>query len=109
MIALSGLYSGPSCENFVEGVSVLVSHWRNFPMPYSFRRVRQTSWRGCGMVVRMKTCTKCGETKALEEFPPRKRSKDGRDGWCRACHRAAATARRLTPEGLAKSRKQTTD
>jgi len=56
-----------------------------------------------------KTCTRCDETKPLEAFPPRKRSKDGRDGWCRACHNSAATERRRTPEGLAKSRKQTTD
>ena len=37
-----------------------------------------------------KSCRKCGETKQLDEFPPRERSRDGRGSWCRACHRAAS-------------------
>jgi len=39
----------------------------------------------------MKTCTKCEEPKeaTLENFPPRKNSKDGLSGWCRKCTRLA--------------------
>jgi hypothetical protein len=36
----------------------------------------------------MKTCTNCGEGKALDKFPPRKRSRDGLHSWCRDCHRS---------------------
>ena len=36
--------------------------------------------------MRMKTCTRCGETKPLDQFPPIRRSEpDKRQGWCRAC------------------------
>lgn len=34
----------------------------------------------------MKTCTKCNETKPLEEFRKRVRNKDGRDSLCSRCH-----------------------
>lgn len=33
----------------------------------------------------MKDCTKCGEAKPLEDFPPDKQNSDGRKGKCRAC------------------------
>jgi hypothetical protein len=34
----------------------------------------------------VKTCTRCGETKSLHEFPPVRRSEpDKRQSWCRAC------------------------
>jgi hypothetical protein len=34
----------------------------------------------------VKTCTRCGETKPLDQFPPIRRSEpDKRQGWCRAC------------------------
>ena len=33
----------------------------------------------------MKTCTKCGETKPLDEFNRDRSRKDGRHPWCRAC------------------------
>ena len=33
----------------------------------------------------MKTCTKCRKTKSLEEFPKRKRYRDGIGSWCRSC------------------------
>ena len=36
----------------------------------------------------MKTCTKCGETKPLDEYHRRKRAKDGRESRCKACKRA---------------------
>ena len=43
--------------------------------------------------MRVKTCTRCGETKPLGEFPPIRRSEpDKLQGWCRACF-AAANAR----------------
>lgn len=37
-----------------------------------------------------KTCTKCGETKNIEEFGVRRRSKDGRNNHCKDCIRAAS-------------------
>jgi 5-methylcytosine-specific restriction endonuclease McrA len=37
----------------------------------------------------MKACTKCGETKPLDDFPKLTRSKDGRRECCRLCHSAA--------------------
>jgi hypothetical protein len=40
----------------------------------------------------MKTCSKCGEGKQEDEFPPNCRLRDGLDSWCRSCH-AQATAR----------------
>lgn len=33
----------------------------------------------------MKTCRKCGETKAFELFPKNKRLKDGHSSWCKSC------------------------
>ena len=36
-----------------------------------------------------KTCTKCGETKPLDEYPPDLRKRDGRQAQCRACKRIA--------------------
>ena len=41
----------------------------------------------------MKTCTKCGEEKELSEFSKHKRTKDGRDYWCRCCHRISRELR----------------
>ena len=36
--------------------------------------------------MRMKTCTRCGETKPLDQFPPVRRSEpEGLQWWCRAC------------------------
>ena len=36
----------------------------------------------------MKTCTKCGITKSIAEFSPRKSAKDGLYSWCLACNTA---------------------
>lgn len=36
----------------------------------------------------MKTCSKCGASKTLEEFPRRSAGKDGRKGHCTVCHNA---------------------
>lgn len=41
------------------------------------------------MRVTSKTCTKCGETKALSEFGKHKGSKDGLRPSCKPCHRKA--------------------
>jgi len=36
--------------------------------------------------MRVKTCTRCGETKPLDQFPPVRRSEPGKlQPWCRAC------------------------
>jgi len=34
----------------------------------------------------MKTCTKCGKTKPLQEFTKNHRGKNGYSTWCKACH-----------------------
>jgi len=36
----------------------------------------------------VKRCSKCGETKPLDDFSRRADRPDGRQGWCRACHKA---------------------
>ncbi|ETT64883.1 hypothetical protein BSK66_07685 [Paenibacillus odorifer] len=41
-----------------------------------------------------KACTKCGEVKALEEFPLQKRYVDGRDSECKECKRLRTRLRR---------------
>lgn len=42
----------------------------------------------------MKTCTKCSETKLLEEFCRVKTMKDGRQSWCKKCEKARSKAYR---------------
>ena len=37
----------------------------------------------------MKTCTKCKESKELEDFPINLRMKTGRGSWCRKCGAAS--------------------
>lgn len=51
-----------------------------------------------------KTCTKCGETKPLEEFHRRSRSKDGRGTFCKVCSCRASRIRnkRLKAAGIQK-------
>ena len=39
-----------------------------------------------------KTCTKCGETKALDGFYSDKRARDGRASWCKPCFKAKQAA-----------------
>lgn len=34
-----------------------------------------------------KACTKCGETKPLNEFGNHKKTRDGKNCWCKKCHR----------------------
>lgn len=41
-----------------------------------------------------KTCKKCGTTKPIEDFSASYYAKDGRDGTCRSCRRAAADSNR---------------
>ncbi len=38
--------------------------------------------------MRVKTCTHCGETKPLDQFPPRRRGEPRLQSWCRACFAA---------------------
>ena len=40
-----------------------------------------------------KVCTKCGEEKHLSEFSVYKRSPDGHQYWCKACHKIASQQR----------------
>ena len=40
----------------------------------------------------MKTCTRCGETKALDEFHNRKDAKDGKNSHCKTCARVIKRA-----------------
>lgn len=62
-----------------------------------------------------KTCTKCGKTKPLTEFRPRKINKDGLDGRCKECvrriaraykhvHAEETLARKFLAEAVAKGR-----
>lgn len=41
----------------------------------------------------VKTCTKCKETKALEDFAKASHHKHGRGSWCRICKNAALRAK----------------
>lgn len=56
----------------------------------------------------MKVCTKCGESKELDEFGVDKRNKDGRRQPCKGCARAYNKAYSQTPGGrrLAAERKK---
>lgn len=51
----------------------------------------------------MKTCTKCGETKPLDEYHRNNRNKDGRNTRCKPCANADRAARYATPEGKARA------
>lgn len=44
----------------------------------------------------VKACTRCGETKPLEEFSPHPRGIGGRKSWCKACQAGYARQRRET-------------
>lgn len=46
----------------------------------------------------MKTCSKCGETKPLEEFAVHNRHRDGRQAYCRECKRKHDRERRRSRE-----------
>jgi len=46
-----------------------------------------------------KACTKCGDIKPLDRFSFDKRTRDGRQSWCRECVRASIAAYRATPRG----------
>jgi hypothetical protein len=48
----------------------------------------------------VKTCTKCGETKAVDEFCMDRSRRDGRSAWCNTCK----AARRRSPERRAHDR-----
>jgi hypothetical protein len=40
------------------------------------------------LCMRMKTCTRCGERKPLDQFPPRRRGEPRLQSWCRGCFAA---------------------
>ncbi|WP_437230369.1 hypothetical protein SH661x_001925 [Planctomicrobium sp. SH661] len=44
-----------------------------------------------------KACNKCGKAKPLEAFPINRRSRDGRNVWCKACMRVNQAQYRQTP------------
>ena len=48
-----------------------------------------------------RTCTKCGETKEIEEFPRDRRARDGRASRCKPCRYAAYKVWKRTPGGKA--------
>ena len=50
----------------------------------------------------MKVCTKCKESKELEEFHKDKTKRDGKAPRCKACINASKNAQNATPEGRAK-------
>lgn len=52
---------------------------------------------------RTKRCTKCGEVKALEEYPPDKRARDGRQSWCHVCKAKRKRERRWAKKGIPES------
>jgi hypothetical protein len=58
----------------------------------------------------VKNCPACGETKPLDEFYRHRRQKDGRQPWCKLCHRARNRAwRRANPEWVAEHNKKWRD
>ena len=50
-----------------------------------------------------KRCARCCEVKALEEYPPRKGRRGGRNSWCRACHAKYKRERRWKQQGIPES------
>lgn len=54
----------------------------------------------------MKTCTQCGETKSLDDFHRLKKSKDGRNSWCRECYNAHKRNRYATDPDYAERMRQ---
>lgn len=52
----------------------------------------------------MKECTRCKETKSLEDFNRKASKKDGRRAQCRSCEKELDAIRRATPEHKAMKR-----
>ena len=52
-----------------------------------------------------KTCTKCGETKALELFGKQSNGPQGRASWCKACKSAQVASRYANDAGYRESQK----
>lgn len=50
-----------------------------------------------------KRCTKCGEVRPLEEFPPRKDKRGGRHSWCHVCHAKSKREARWAKKGIPES------
>jgi hypothetical protein len=52
-------------------------------------RARAGEYEGVDLsVVEAKRCSKCGQSKPRDAFPPNPRLKSGLDSWCRACRAA---------------------
>lgn len=47
-------------------------------------------------------CTKCGEPKVVDEFPPNAKTISGRDSWCRECRRSYMRGWHKRPEVVAR-------
>lgn len=87
---------------------------RHFPNAKSLETLRAEA-----LAKTEKTCTKCGATRPMDEFPRAKQRRDGRDSHCRACmkvrsdraHQARSQAREalnpkeIFPEGQKRCRK----
>ena len=50
--------------------------------------------------MKLKTCTRCGETKPLSDFGKHSITKDGLNHWCRACNAKRGRVWRGTPAGI---------
>lgn len=48
----------------------------------------------------VKRCTKCHEVKPLDEFPPHKGRRDGRQSWCRVCNAKRVREARWKKQGI---------
>lgn len=60
----------------------------------------------------MKTCTKCGVEKDLEEFYAHRKTKDGRNSYCKGCDREIRNVNRKNlkdrePEGVYRKKRNT--
>lgn len=51
----------------------------------------------------MKRCPACGETKALDEFPNNRASKDGKATYCKPCHNRIMQQNRIKHHGSTRS------
>lgn len=78
-LLLYPLSYGAICANYRSSTTVL------------FHRRRRPALR-----MRVKACTRCGETKPLDQFPPLRRGKPRLQSWCRSCF-AEVNAKNYVP------------
>lgn len=65
-----------------------MTSWNNgIPMSDEAKRKNAETYaaKRAAIIYTEKACNKCGGTKLLEDFPPRKANKDGRHSSCRSC------------------------